>query len=139
MDIDRTWAKSHNIVAELNTDVIPVEFTEMANFLNATSLRYALTVNPTIYAAHIKQFWHSAKVKTLKGELCVRAFVDDQKVVVSEATIRTHLLFDDEEGTKCLARNELFEGLEELGYEKKDNGQKISKRSFLNSMEIFST
>ena len=77
-----------------------------------------------------QQFWHSAIVKTLKGEIYVKASVDGQKVVVSESTIRAHLLFDDDEGTKCLPKNELFEGLEELGYEKKDNGLKFQKGLF---------
>ncbi|GKA90510.1 hypothetical protein Tco_0812380, partial [Tanacetum coccineum] len=33
--------------------------------LNASSIRYVLTVNPTIYTSCIKQFWATAKAKTV--------------------------------------------------------------------------
>lgn len=54
MDSTRTWAESHNNVALLDEEMVPEGFTDMAKFLNATSLRYALTVNPTIYIFYIK-------------------------------------------------------------------------------------
>ena len=54
MDCTRTWAKNHNNVALLDEELVPEGFTDMAKFLNATSLRYALTVNPTIYTSYIK-------------------------------------------------------------------------------------
>ena len=127
---DRTWAKSHNIVAELDTNVLPAEFTDMAHFLNATTLKYALTENPTIYASHVKQFWATATLKTHKGEQYIRAYVDAQKVLVSEDNIRHTLLFDDEEGSKGLVRDKLFEGLEALGYERRGTGLKFQKGFF---------
>ena len=49
----RTWADQHNSVVVLDAESIPEGFTDMVNFLNATSLRYALTVNPTIYISLI--------------------------------------------------------------------------------------
>ena len=130
MELARTWANNHNLIAELDTDVVPAEFVEMATFLSATSLKYALTVNPIIYASHIRHFWHSAEVKKVKGELCVRAIVDECQVTVSESIIRDTQVFDDEDGVTGVDRDELFEGLEEIGYEKKDNGLKFQKGLF---------
>jgi hypothetical protein len=72
MDSARTWAESHNNVALLDEALVPEGFTDMAKFLNATSIRYALTVNPTIYISYIKQFWLTAKVKIRNGKNILR-------------------------------------------------------------------
>ncbi|GJV89364.1 putative ribonuclease H-like domain-containing protein [Tanacetum coccineum] len=45
-------------------------FEQIVDFVNASSIRYALTVNPTIYTSCIQQFWATVKVKTIKGEVC---------------------------------------------------------------------
>ena len=54
MELSRTWAEQHNSVVVLNEELVPEGFTDMVKFLNATSLRYALTVNPTIFVSYIK-------------------------------------------------------------------------------------
>ncbi|GJR79447.1 hypothetical protein Tco_0150232, partial [Tanacetum coccineum] len=48
------------------------------------SFYYALTVNPTIYTSCIKQFWATAKAKTVNGEVHIQALVDGKKVIVTE-------------------------------------------------------
>ena len=96
MDCTRTWAENHNNVALIDEELVPEGFTDMEKFLNATSLRYALTVNPTIFVSYIKQFWFTAKVKTRNGEKYVKAMVDGQQVCVTESSIREILLLDDE-------------------------------------------
>ena len=130
MTTNRTWPTSHNVVAELDPKVLPDVFTDMANFLNVTSLKYALTENPTIYKSHVKQFWATAEEKTRKGVKYIRAMVDDQKIVVSEHNIRVVLQLDDEDGTTGLTKEELNAGLEALGYVRQGNGTKIQKGSF---------
>ena len=130
MENTRKWAENHNIVAQLDTSLVPEEFTEMVNFINATSIRYALTVNPTIYNSYIKQFWQTAIVKTINGEKQIKAKVDGQKVLVTESFIRETLLFEDGEGIKCLANSDIFAGLDALGYEKKNNSLKFQKGLF---------
>jgi hypothetical protein len=44
MESTRTWAESHNNVALLDEEMVHEGFIDMDKFLNATSLRYALTV-----------------------------------------------------------------------------------------------
>ena len=56
MESSRTWAENQNNVALLDESMVPEGFTNMVKFLNVTSIRYALTVNPTIYTSYIKQF-----------------------------------------------------------------------------------
>ena len=127
MESTRTWAEQHNSVVVLDEALVPEGFTDMVKFLNATSLRYPLTVNPTIYISYIKQFWLSAKVKTMNGEKYVSAMVDGQKVRVTESSIRETLLLDDETETTCLANSAIFVGLNDLGYEGKHTNLKFQK------------
>ena len=114
------------MIALLDADLVPEGFTEMVHFLNATSIRYALTVNPTIFNSFIKQFQLTAKIKTHNGESYVKAIVDGQKVLVSELSIRATLLFADDEEIKCLSNVDIFKGLKDT-YEKKNNSLKFQK------------
>ncbi|GJY78976.1 hypothetical protein Tco_0484777 [Tanacetum coccineum] len=42
-------------------------FAEIIDFLKASCVHYALTVNPIIYTSCIEQFWATAKVQTVNG------------------------------------------------------------------------
>ncbi|GJU24321.1 hypothetical protein Tco_1162942 [Tanacetum coccineum] len=61
-------------------------FEQVVDFLNASSIRYALTVNITIYTSCIKHFWSTAKAKTVNGEVQLQALVDRKKIIITEAT-----------------------------------------------------
>jgi hypothetical protein len=102
MEFTRTWAESHNMVKLLDAALVLEGFTEMVHFINATSIRYALIMNPTIFNSFIKQFWLTIKVKTHNGESQIKAIVDGQKVLVTESFIRETLLFVDDEEIECL-------------------------------------
>nr|GEU40308.1 putative ribonuclease H-like domain-containing protein [Tanacetum cinerariifolium] len=54
-------------------------FEQIIDFLNAKPIRYALTVNPTVYASCVKQFWTTAKVKKVNDQEQIQALVDKQK------------------------------------------------------------
>ncbi|GKB34900.1 putative ribonuclease H-like domain-containing protein [Tanacetum coccineum] len=41
------------------------EFHQIVDFLTTSSIHYALTISPTIYASYIEQFWATAKSKTV--------------------------------------------------------------------------
>ncbi|GJU89171.1 putative ribonuclease H-like domain-containing protein [Tanacetum coccineum] len=88
-------------------------FEQIVDFLNAHTIKYALTVNPTIYTSCIEQFWATVKVKTTNGEVQLQALVDGKKIIVTEASIRSDLQLDDEEDTDELScspsSNESFE------------------------------
>ena len=113
------------MIVLLDATLVPEEFIEMVHFLNATSIRYALTMNPTIFNSFVKQFWLTAKVKTHNGESQIKAIVDGQKVLVTESSIRETLLFADDEEIKCLENVDIFKGLKDMGYEKKNNSLKF--------------
>ncbi|GJU55999.1 putative ribonuclease H-like domain-containing protein [Tanacetum coccineum] len=93
-------------------------FEQIVDFLNAHTIKYALTVNPTIYTSCIEQFWATVKVKTVNGEVQLQALVDGKKIIVTEASIRSDLQLNDEEGMDCLPNATIFEELTRMGYEK---------------------
>ncbi|GJY63084.1 hypothetical protein Tco_0464544 [Tanacetum coccineum] len=88
------------------------------DFLNANPIRYALTINPTIYTSCIEQFWPTVKMKTINKEVQLQALVDGKKIIIIEASVRRDLQLNDEEGTDCLPNATIFEDLTRMGYEK---------------------
>ncbi|GJV06478.1 hypothetical protein Tco_1344134 [Tanacetum coccineum] len=113
-----TFADTHNMVAFLEKPAESDGFHEIIDFLNANQIRYALTVNPTIYTSCIEQFWATAKVKTVNGERQLQALVDKKKVIITETSIRSDLNLEDAGGTDCLPTATIFEELARMGYEK---------------------
>nr|GEW64552.1 hypothetical protein [Tanacetum cinerariifolium] len=75
--------------------VVSEGFNQIIDFLNGSSIKYALTVNPNIYVSCIKQFWTTIAVKKVNDVIRLQALVDKKKVVVTEATIREDLPLDD--------------------------------------------
>ncbi|GJY05085.1 hypothetical protein Tco_0371025, partial [Tanacetum coccineum] len=113
-----TFADTHNMVAFLEKPAESDGFHEIIDFLNANQIRYALTVNPTIYTSCIEQFWATAKVKTVNSERQIQALVDKKKVIITETSIRSDLHLEDADGTDCLPTSTIFEELARMGYEK---------------------
>ncbi|GKB85102.1 hypothetical protein Tco_0957374 [Tanacetum coccineum] len=66
-------------------------FEQIVNFLNARIIKYALTVNPTIYILCIEQFWATVKAKTINGEVQLQALVDGKKIIITELIVRKDL------------------------------------------------
>ncbi|GKE38474.1 hypothetical protein Tco_1461879 [Tanacetum coccineum] len=63
------FADTHNLVVFLTKCAESEGFEQIVDFLNASSVKYALTVNPTIYTSCIEQFWSTTKAKTVNGEV----------------------------------------------------------------------
>ncbi|GJV20123.1 hypothetical protein Tco_1369143 [Tanacetum coccineum] len=76
------FAETHNLVAFLEKPEESNGFEGIIDFLNASSIKYALTVNPTVYESCIEQFWTTAKVKTVNGERQIQALVDKKKLTL---------------------------------------------------------
>nr|GEW92652.1 putative ribonuclease H-like domain-containing protein [Tanacetum cinerariifolium] len=86
-------------------------FEQIVDFLNANPIKYALTVNPTIYSSCIQQFWDSAKVKTVNEDVQILALIDGKKIIITEASIRHDLQLQDAKSTACLPNDTIFEEL----------------------------
>ncbi|GJT94852.1 putative ribonuclease H-like domain-containing protein [Tanacetum coccineum] len=100
------------LVNKRNTSLIEnADFDEIADFLNASPIRYALTVSPTIYVSYIEQFWSTSKIKTVNNERQIHAKVTSKTIVISESSVRRDLQFNDEDGIACLTNTEIFKNL----------------------------
>ncbi|GJU86199.1 hypothetical protein Tco_1293745 [Tanacetum coccineum] len=86
------FAETHNVVAFLEKPKESDGFAEIIDFLKASSVSYALTVNP------------------------LQALVDKKRVIVTESSIRRDLHLDDAEGTDCLPTATIFEELACMGW-----------------------
>ncbi|GKC34920.1 hypothetical protein Tco_1047304 [Tanacetum coccineum] len=115
---DLKFADTHNLVVFLEKPTKSSGFEEIVDFLNATPINYALTVNPTIYTSCIEQFWSTVKAKTVNGEVQLQALVDGKNIVITESTIRRDIQLEDAKGTYCLPNATIFEQLTLMGYEK---------------------
>nr|GEZ28459.1 hypothetical protein [Tanacetum cinerariifolium] len=113
-----TFADIHNMIVYLTKSDASEGFDQIINFLNASAIKYALTINPNIYVSCIKQFWSSVSVKKVNDVVRLQALVDRKKVIITEATIREALRLDDAESIDCLPNEEIFTKLSRIGYEK---------------------
>ncbi|GJQ92074.1 hypothetical protein Tco_0003213 [Tanacetum coccineum] len=112
------FADTHNMVAFLAKPAESEGFEQIVDFLNAHTIKYALTVNPTIYTSCIEQFWATVKAKTVNGEVQLQALVDGKKIIITESIVRRDLQLEDAEGVDCLPNATIFEQLTLMGYEK---------------------
>ncbi|GJY72229.1 hypothetical protein Tco_0475932 [Tanacetum coccineum] len=106
-----TFFDTHNMAAFLEKLAESDGFHEIIDFLNANQIRYALTVNPTIYTSCIEQFWAMTKENTINGECQLQAIIDKKKVFIMETSIRSDLHLEDAGGTDCLPTATIFEEL----------------------------
>nr|GEU73698.1 hypothetical protein [Tanacetum cinerariifolium] len=73
------------------------EFHQIVDFLTSNTIHYALTISPTIYASYIEQFWGTAKSKIVNDVQQRLAKIDGKTVVISDASVRNDLHFNDED------------------------------------------
>ncbi|GJZ61677.1 hypothetical protein Tco_0617814 [Tanacetum coccineum] len=109
------FVETYNLIVFLEKPKESSGFEEINDFLNANQIRYALTVNPTIYTSYIKQFLATAKVKTVDRERQLQALVDKKKVIITETSIRSDLHLEDASGIDCLPTATIFEELASMG------------------------
>nr|GEW17612.1 hypothetical protein [Tanacetum cinerariifolium] len=91
-------------------------FHQIVDFVEASHLRYALTINPTVYVSHIRQFWSTASIETMDEGTKILATIDGKPRTISESSIRRNLKLKDEAGINSLPDAELFENFTLMGY-----------------------
>nr|GEY50235.1 hypothetical protein [Tanacetum cinerariifolium] len=106
----------HNMIAILEKYEHNIDFHQIVDFVEAFHLRYALTINPTVYVSHIRQFWSTARIETTDEGTKILATVDGKPRTISESSIRRNLKLKDEAGISSLSDAELFKNLTLMGY-----------------------
>ncbi|GJR29487.1 hypothetical protein Tco_1105719 [Tanacetum coccineum] len=110
------FAEMHNVVAFLEKPAESDGFAEIIDFLKASSVHYALTVQvPLSHTSYIEQFWATAKVKTVNDVRQIQALIDKKKLIITETSIRSDLHLEDKGGTNCLPSATIFEELARMG------------------------
>ncbi|GJR14640.1 hypothetical protein Tco_0797292 [Tanacetum coccineum] len=104
------FTDTHNMVAFLSKPAESEGFEQIVDFLNANPIKYALTINPTIYTSCIEQFWATAKAKTINGEVQLQALVDGKKLTLMSAKTTAWNEFSSTTASAiiCLATNQKF-------------------------------
>ncbi|GJT83048.1 hypothetical protein Tco_1057390, partial [Tanacetum coccineum] len=101
----------HNMVAYLEKSAGNAEFHEIIDFLKYSSIYHALTVSPVVSTTFVEQFWTSAKSKIINNVRHITAKVAGKSVSISEASIRSDLLFDDADGIDSLPNQAIFDAI----------------------------
>ncbi|GJY86473.1 hypothetical protein Tco_0500499, partial [Tanacetum coccineum] len=97
------FVDQHNMVACLEKTEGNSDFHKIMDFLASNSIHHALTIDAT---------------------------VDRKAVVITEASIRSSLLFNDADGTACLTNEAIFQNLALMGYEGDFNKLTFQKALF---------
>ncbi|GKD37851.1 hypothetical protein Tco_1258058 [Tanacetum coccineum] len=111
------FCDKNNMVVYLKKPTGSEGFQEIVDFLNGSHIRYALTINPTIYVSLIEKFWQTAAVKTVdNGEQEITATIDGKEFTVTEASVRRHLQLADVDSISVLPNTKNFKQLSLMGY-----------------------
>ncbi|GJV89279.1 putative ribonuclease H-like domain-containing protein [Tanacetum coccineum] len=106
------FCSNHNMVAYLEKTDGNIEFHQIMDFLTRSSIHYALTVSPIVSTLFVEQFWTTAKSRTVNNISYIDATVAGKPVTISEASIRSNLLFDDVDGIDSLNNQALFDTIQ---------------------------
>ncbi|GKB08805.1 hypothetical protein Tco_0837117 [Tanacetum coccineum] len=107
----------HNMVAYLEKTDGNAEFHEIIDFLARSYIHNALTVSPVVSTTFVEQFWMSAKSKIINNVRYITAKVAGKPVSISEASIRSELLFYDANGIHSLQNQAIFDAIQLMRYE----------------------
>ncbi|GJT45758.1 putative ribonuclease H-like domain-containing protein [Tanacetum coccineum] len=106
----------HNMIVLLEQTEGNTEFHEVIDFLKRSSIHYALTVSPVVSTTFIEQFWMTATSKTINNVRYINAKVVGKPITISEASIRSSLLFNDADGIESLPNQAIFDAIQQMGH-----------------------
>ncbi|KAI3772504.1 hypothetical protein L6452_03690 [Arctium lappa] len=112
-------------------------FHQIVDFLRSSHIAHALTVSPTIYIEHQRQFWANATIVTEDGVQMIKTRVCEKPLTVTEEVIRICLRLDDAAGITSIPNGELFSTLTRMGYGGPLGVFKFSKAKFSPQWRFF--
>ncbi|KAI3759103.1 hypothetical protein L6452_06678 [Arctium lappa] len=127
----------HNEIAMLQKPKQAAGFHQIVDFLKSSHIAHALTVSPSIYIEHQKQFWANATAITENGVKVIKTRVCDKPLTISEEVIRISLRLDDASGISSIPNDDLFSTLTRMGYGGPLGVFKFSKAKFSPQWRFF--
>ncbi|GKE62351.1 hypothetical protein Tco_1512718 [Tanacetum coccineum] len=107
----------HNMIACVEKTERNADFHEVIDFLTGCYVNYALLVSPDVIQKWIQQFWNTTKERMINEVTHIEAKIAGKKILVSEASVHTDLMFNDEDGTNCFDNQVIWNTLRDIGYE----------------------
>ncbi|KAI3715059.1 hypothetical protein L6452_22025 [Arctium lappa] len=127
----------HNEIAMLQKPKQGAGFHQTVDFLKTTHIAHALTISPSIYIEHQRQFWAHATIVTENGVQMIKTKVCGKLLTVTEEVIRISLRLDDASGITSISNDELFSTLTRMGYGGPLGVFKFSKAKFSPQWHFF--
>ncbi|KAI3735255.1 hypothetical protein L6452_14747 [Arctium lappa] len=127
----------HNEIAMLQKPKQAAGFHQIVDFLKTSHIAHALTVSPTIFIEHQRQFWANATIIAENGVQMIQTRVCDQPLTVTEEVIRISLRLDDASGITSIPSDELFSTLSRMGYQGQMGIFKFFKAKFSPQWRFF--
>ncbi|KAI3728791.1 hypothetical protein L6452_17434 [Arctium lappa] len=106
----------HNEIAMLQKPKQDAGFHQIVDFLKSSHIAHALTVSPSVYIEHQRQFWANATIVAENGVQMIKTRVCEKPLIVTEEVIRISLRLDDASGITSIPNDELFSNLTRMGY-----------------------
>ncbi|GJT65249.1 hypothetical protein Tco_1016729, partial [Tanacetum coccineum] len=98
----------HNMIACVEKTENNVDFHQIINYLTGCSINYSLLVDPNLIRPWLQQFWATASLRVLNDVPHIQATVAGKKILISEATIRSDIQFDDADGVDCFPKQVIW-------------------------------
>ncbi|KAI3718575.1 hypothetical protein L6452_19452 [Arctium lappa] len=132
-----TFIDEHNEIAMLQKPKQAAGFHQIVDFLKTTHIAHALTISPSIYIEHQRQFWANATIVTENGVQMIKTKVCGIPLTITEEVIRISLRLDDASGITSISNVELFSTLTRMGYGGPLGVFKFSKAKFSPQCRFF--
>ncbi|KAJ9541256.1 hypothetical protein OSB04_027762 [Centaurea solstitialis] len=131
------FVTDHNKVGYLEKDQFSSGFKNIVDFLASSYIAHAVTVNPTIYVTHMKDFWRNAAFHQENDVQSIHTTICGRSLIITPSVIRQHLILNDASGTTLLEPSEIMDSLVKMGYAGPPNSMKFLKGKLCSQWRFF--
>ncbi|GJR43357.1 hypothetical protein Tco_1311460 [Tanacetum coccineum] len=107
----------HNMIACMERTEHNADFHQIIHYISGCSINYSLLVDPDLIGPWLQQFWATASLRSIDDVPHIKAKVDGKRILISKATIRADLQFNDADGIECFPKQVIWDSLRDIGYE----------------------
>ncbi|GJY43279.1 hypothetical protein Tco_0431492 [Tanacetum coccineum] len=107
----------HNMIACMERTEHNADFHQIIDYISGCSINYSLLVDPDLIGSWLQQFWATASLRSIDDVPHIKAKVAGKRILISKATIRADLQFNDDDGIECFPKQVIWDSLRDIGYE----------------------